>query len=159
MKSYFLYFKTVSLWSYWLVGPPFSFYGANSPVKTHFFVYYLVTLIMWSIHISCTVMKKCINWSTLRWNNTKHVFGVVTELFLWSIMSNRDTHLANSSLIPKVSYKLVRTAVSDLRMVITFSRTPNLRSGNTISWVFSIVSQLDIEKVGSQSCWCDHKEV
>ena len=120
--------------------PTLAFFGADSPGKTHCLDCCLVSGVLWCIHVSSTVTNRRKNSSLLRLNNAKHSIEVVTRLRLWSIVSKRGTHLADSFFIPKWSFKIETTDPCDMPMAYTISRTFNLRSANTILRIFSIVS-------------------
>lgn len=76
----------------------------------------------------------------LHLNHAKHSFEIATSLRVLSIGSKCGTHLADSFFIPKCSPKIDITESCDMPVASTTSRTFNLLSANTTSWIFSIVS-------------------
>ena len=58
----------------------------------------------------------------------------------WTGVSKRGTHFENNLRIPKDSYKIVNTQLSDIFKVSAISRNFNLRSPKTILWTFVIFS-------------------
>ena len=59
----------------------------------------------------------------LRWNISKHCFEIVTRSRLWSTVSKRGTHLADSFFIPNCSCKIKITVPCDMPVASTHSRT------------------------------------
>ena len=78
-------------------------------------------------------------WITLKHDQTllrrKH-----TCPFLWSAVSKRGAHLADSFLMPKNSCKMYHTRPTEMFTVSLISRTFNRRSLSRISLILSIIS-------------------
>ena len=73
-----------------------------------------------------------------KWN--KHSFEVVTRLRLWSSVSNRGTHLADSFLMSKYSCKMWCTRSVEMPTASATSHTFILLSSNIIPWILSTIS-------------------
>ena len=59
---------------------------------------------------------------------------------LWSTVSKRGTHLADSFFIPNCSCKIEITVPCDMPVASISSRTFTRRSVKTISWILSMIS-------------------
>ena len=117
----------------------FTFFGADSPGEVHCF--WLFLRLRWSngcfVHSNESTQKFI--WNSLRWNISKHCFEIITRSRLWSTVSKRGTHLADSFFIPNCSCKnWNHCAMWYVCGLNKRSCTFTCRSVKTISWIFFI---------------------
>ena len=98
----------------------------------------------WRIIMNPRFINSYITSPEFLWITLKHAQTLLrrshTSPLLWSAVSKRGIHLADSFLMPKHSRKMYHTRPTEMFTVSLISRSFNRRSLSTMSWILTIIS-------------------